>query len=464
MLNSTAAINLPGRVSVKKQGRRRLLMISYFFPPLGGSGTMRSVKLAKYLPDYGWDPVVIAPKNPDWYYAADPGLEAELPGTVSVYRASMLKAAWIYRVMNPFRNKKLDRWIQNWLLHPDPQAGWIPGVILMGKRIIATQKIDAIFSTSAPLSAHIAAWILKKKTQIPWVADFRDEWFENPDFYFPTRVHKRFHYRLEAGIVRKADVLTAAAPGFCNFLHKHGPPADKCRVIIMGFDPADFEDPVPLAADLDRFFAGRLPIEKEKPPGGGIPEASARGTQRTFTIAFSGLFYGSFKPALFLEVVTGLMKEKKIPKDRIRILFVGANSPQDAGFKDDTGLCSFTGFLSHKEAVSVIRQCDALLLLLSRERGSHVIPSKTFEYLAAGKPILALVPPEGAVASIIREAGAGVVADFDDPEDIRQAFLSIYSAWEAGRSAVCPDPTRIACYDQRRITGQLASILDEVAR
>ncbi|MFH1761038.1 MAG: glycosyltransferase [bacterium] len=418
--------------------KKSLLMVAYFFPPMGGAGSLRPLKLAKYLPDCGWDPVVLTVKNPDWYYAYDPDLLNELPDKTSIYRSRMIRSAWLYRMLNPLRVRKLDTWIRKWLLHPDAQIGWIPSAYSAGLRIIRKQRIKAIYSTSAPLSCHLIAYLIKKKTGLPWIADFRDEWYENPDFDFPTTFHRRMHFKLEKMIVDAADQVIAAAPGFCRLLAKHRGCADKCSAIYMGYDPEDFSSSV---------------------QGSSTPSMAGK----PFTIAFSGLFYAAFRPSGILAAISSLIDEGRIPANNIRLLFVGANSPDETGFYDKHDICRFTGFVPHRQTVSHVMASDALLLLLSRERGDYVVPSKTFEYISSGKPVFAAVPEDGNVASIIKKTGTGIVVDFDNIPGTVNALFLLYQDWVEKRMRFSRNESAIAAFDIKRQTGRFAELMDMIA-
>jgi glycosyltransferase involved in cell wall biosynthesis len=412
-------------------------MIAYYFPPIGGSGALRPLKLAKYLPRYGWRPVILTPRNPDWYYARDLELLDDLPAGVEIVRAPMLRSAWIYRLLNPLRVKKVDGWIRRYLMHPDDQIGWIPFAVRSGRRLLDRLPIDAVYSTSSPLSCHLIAGRIRDKRPLPWIADFRDEWFENPDFDFPTPAHRRLHYRLEGHIVRTCDKVIAPAPEFCRLLAKHDPDPGKFETLPMGYD----------AEEIDALRRCR-PLS---------------GPDDRFVLAFAGMFYGSFRPTRLIEAVSGLIDQGRVDARSVAIRFVGANRPEDLGCPDRYGICEFTGFVSHRKALGYLIAADALLLLLSKDRGEHVIPSKTFEYLAIGKPILALVPENGDLAAIIRRCRAGLVADFENLSAIRSSFLELFQAWRQDRPVLDPDARRIAPYNQAGIARRFAELLDEMA-
>lgn len=416
---------------------KRVLIIAYFFPPLGGSGSLRPFKLAKYLPRFGWHPTILSVRNPDWYYGRDEALIHELGPQVTIQRSWMLRASWIYRILNPFPNKKLDMFIRDYFLHPDDKIGWIPFAYIRALEIAKDSSFHALFSTSAPLSAHLIAYLIKRKTRLPWIADFRDEWFENPDLSMPTSLHRRLHYALEGVIVRASDKVTTAAPSFSDFLKKHDPDPRRFAALTMGFDPEDFTASVG-------------------------PERSA-GDRKAFTLTFSGLFYRSFTPRNLLAAIEDLIASNLLPPTGIRVKFIGGNSRTEIGSEDRYEVFEFLGFMSHKDAVRHIVQSDALLLLLSKERGKGVIPSKVFEYLATRKPILAIVPQDGEVAGIIRDTGTGFVVDFEDIAGIKQALLQLHRNWIENKHCIPGrDNEKISKYDQFHLTQRLASILDEI--
>ena len=412
--------------------KRKVLLISYLFPPLGGSGSLRPLKMAKYLPIYDWLPVVLTVKNPDWYYANDPELLKELSQDVLVFRAPMIRASWIYRCLNPFKVKIFDRLICEYLIHPDEQIGWLPFAYRSAIKLIKKNKISAIYSTSGPLTCHLIALLVKRRLNIPWIAEFRDEWFEAPNLPLPTKLHKKLHYRLEELIVTEADRIVTMAPAFSLFLMKHGVSPDKLTTIPAGFDPEDFR-------------LSQKKLIHDRPH---------------FTIVFVGLIYETFPPDRFLSAVNALIAEGKIPAGDLRIRFVGANTV--VSNLDPFGIVECTGFIPRTEAIAEVLNADLLLLLLSRERGQGVIPSKVFEYMASGRPILALIPPEGAVAEIIERTKTGTVVDFDDFAGIKRTFLNLYQHWKTASLTGKPDWSELNQFDQTRLFREIADILDKI--
>ncbi len=415
-------------------GQKKVLIIAYHFPPTGGAGALRSLKTAKYLPQHGWDPVVLTVKNPDWYYAQDDLLIKDMPPAGVVVRTPMLRSAWVYRILNPLRIRRLDLWLRRYAVHPDNQIGWLPFAVRAASALMENSRFDAVYSTSAPLTSHLIADRICRRFGIPWMADFRDEWFENPDLPLPTAWHRRLHFRIEQRIVRTAGQVIAAAPVFCRYLSKHCPDEPKFETITMGFDPDDYRD---------------------------LGGASGRRNEK-FTVTFSGLFYGSFRPDHLLKSVNALIDGGEIPRQSVCLRFIGANSPNDLREPDKHRLCEFTGFMPHARALDLAGRSDALLLLLSRERGRDVIPSKTFEYMALKRPVLALVPPDGDAAKIIRETAIGLVVDFESVPDIMQSYLRMYRQWENDSLRIDPAGDRIEAYSYRNLTGRMAARLDRL--
>lgn len=349
----------------------------------------------------------------------------------------MLRSSWLYAILNPLRVSGVDQRIRALLMHPDPQIGWLPSAYFSARRIVSKREIRVLYSSSAPLTSHLIAYLTKKKTGLPWIAEFRDEWLENPDLRLPTSLHRRLHYRLEEAVVRYADKVVVMAPAFAEFLSKHSTDSGKFLHIPAGFDPDDY-------------------LQER-----GEPKAIGDGRGR-FTMAFTGLFYGSFRPDGLLKAVTELIQEHRIRRDEVKIQFVGANSPADLGIEDSYGIFHFTGFVPRREALRHLMKADALLLLLSKERGDYVLPTKTFEYVGSGKPILALVPSNGETARILRKFKTARVVDFDDLSGTKSAFLHLFEQWRNKSADVPLDRAELARFDLRSLTGDLATVLDDI--
>jgi glycosyltransferase involved in cell wall biosynthesis len=326
--------------------------------------------------------------------------------------------------------------IRRFLILPDDQIGWLPSAYVAAVNIIKAQNIKAIYSTSPPNSSHLIAYLVKRKTGVPWIADFRDEWFDLPSLVFPTAMHRNIHYHLERSVVRNADRLIAASPVFGEMLEKHGSLNAKISTITNGFDAEDFQN------------------QSQSGNNGG--------SKSKFVVSFIGLFHGATNPNSFLKSLQQLIAEGKIDPEKVSVRFVGANTINDIDFHDTHGICDFTGFVSHKEAIRYLCKTDALLLILSEARGTGIIPGKTFEYLAGRKPILALVPPNGETAKIIRTTDSGVIVDPENIEEIKKSYLDLYRRWEKNQMALEFSWNGVSNFERKTLTGRLSQILDSM--
>jgi glycosyltransferase involved in cell wall biosynthesis len=409
---------------------KNVLIISYLFPPLGGSGSLRPLMAAKHLSQYGWFPIVLTVKNPDWYYAEDSELLAQLPKNIKIFSAAMLRSAWVYRFLNPLRIKKVDQVIRRYLLHPDEQIGWLPFARAKARALMKDIPISALYSTSGPLTSHLVALHLKRRFKIPWIAEFRDEWFEDPALPMPTAMHKRLHFHLEKLIVTEADKIITLAPAFNELLMKHGVAKDKFTTVPKGINDDD------------------IPMER----------TMKKENQQVFTVVYAGLIYDAFPPDRFLTAVNALIRDGKLPEQAIKIRFVGAIAINPA--LDPFGIVECTGFLKRSRALEEVWKADLLLLLLSRERGAGVIPGKIFEYMASGNQILALIPPEATVAEIITRTRTGTVVDFYNTDAIKSAVLELYGRWKRGTLKEEIDWGELEKYRQPSLFKEIAATLD----
>jgi len=402
-------------------------VISSRFPPHGGAGVQRTTKFVKYLPGFGYRPHVLT-TGPAWR-VTDRSLLADVrPETVVVRVPCGTLPSGL-----PFRVRQM---IARWILVVDPEAGWIPWAALAGRRMIKKYGIHLLYSTSAPCSNHLAALLLARVTGLPWVADFRDPWINNLTDTFPTPLHRHICAGLESQVIRRADrVVAVSTPMTREF-------ADRCRTE----NPEKFVT-IPNGFDADD-FTGIKPAVRDN---------------RRFTMVYSGSFYQSRTPDCFLDGVAALLGAGTVTADDICVRFVGNMGPAVSAAVQARGLgdvVELTGYVSHREAVSYLLAADLLLLVVNAGRNSQgVFTGKLFEYLAAGRPVLALAPP-GCAADLIEEAKAGKVVDPDDPGAVARALAEMIQPWRAKAVSYRADQQVAAQYERRRLTGDLARLLD----
>ena len=445
-------------------GAREVLFVAFFFPPLGGGGVQRSLKFVRYLPAHGWQPRVLAAEAD--YWMRDEALLAEVPPGTPVRRVAFGGRRLIAMGgRGGTRSHAVTRFLRSLsrlVLVPDAYVGWSRRAARVAREEIAGHRCALIFTTSSPDSAHLVGRTVKRATGIPWVADFRDPWTERLSYAPPTPLHHRFHLALERSCLCEADAVVVTTPETRDdFLARHGDldPAKFC-VIPNGFDEDDFTVASAVRAagagawipsngfpilhagqlNLDRplapFLAG-LRLFRERAPGwavgraaggaAGNPAGGAQGGAPDATTFLLGPCYDSHREEV-----------------------------KAAGLAD---VVHFLPGRTHRDAVAAMLSARVLLLLeQDSDRGRLVLPGKAFEYLRAGRPILAVVPRGGAAARFVRESGAGIAVDPSSPTEIAEALARLLN----GEAWPCPSVASAAPYERRVLTAELAALFDAV--
>lgn len=408
---------------------KQVFCVVFLFPPTGGGGVQRTVKFVKYLPDFDWQPTVLttlAARS-----LQDPSLMSDVPPQTPVVRVRGLE---LPRRL-PWR---LRRWITRWLLVVDEQIGWLPFAVRRGLATLRQQDYDAIYSTSGPYTDHLVALRLKRTTGLPWVADFRDPWVGNFSAAVATSMHRALRERLERKVVLAAEcVLVVSEPMRQQFITRYPDlPATRFVTVPNGFDPADLE---------------------------GIEPAERDGR---FTLVYTGSLYGEKQSARpLLTALRQILQSGAISPGGVRVRFVGHAGREAPALVTEWGLdevVEFVGYLPHDEMLAHQLCADALLLIIGAGPGSQVVfTGKIFEYLAVGKLILALIPP-GAAADLLTQARAGRIVPPDDVAAIASALVDLIGAWRKGELEITPDAQVVSRYERRRLTGDLARILNDL--
>ncbi|MBQ9660771.1 MAG: glycosyltransferase [Bacteroidales bacterium] len=415
---------------------KRLLIITYYWPPTGGSGVQRWVKFSKYLPQSGWQPVVYTPENPE-QLARDESLLSDIPACAEVIKTRITEPYEIYRRLtggkagqeiNPVNAQKkswkqrLSLWIRGNCFIPDPRIGWVRPSVRYLKKYLREHPVDAVVTTGPPQSVHLIGRGLKRALGVHWIADFRDPWTEM--FYYKhlglTAAADRRHRRLEQSVLDEADtVISVSPPVAADFQARTHTPV---VLITNGFDEDDFGH-----SELD-------------------PEP------RTFKLVHTGLFAADGNPLNLWDALAKRCGADPAFRERLQIRLVGK---VDAAVTDAIrarGLGAHLvelGYLPHDETVREQRAADILLLPLRREpEYTKVLPGKIFEYLAARRPVLGIGQEDGAAAQVLRDAGAGEMFDWDKTGELL-AFLDAEHPATAG----------IEKYTRRALTAQLIQIL-----
>lgn len=466
-----------------------LLVIAHAFPPVAGVGVQRTLSFVRYLPRFAWQPVVLTVREPI-DVEMDGALLTRIPSEAVVARTYWLHPRLVIRQLHrrlspsaspeprierltaavpPARQTSRWRvWLRAALLIPDQAIGWLPFAVWRGMRLMREHEIAALYSTSGPPTCHLVGWMLKRLTRRPWVADFRDPWTADLSTTRREIYRVAWRRRVDAWLERRVlaaadavvavsapqrDVLLAAAGVGPAGEHTGGtgerpgqpkgrpPAADTCaarfHVITNGFDP-----------DLT---AG---IQRQPPP--------------VFTLTYTGTFYlAEQSPAPLFEAVARLLGEGGVDAADFRIRIIGASGERVAGEVARYGLervVAVLPALPHREVLQAQADASALLLVLGPSQGRQgVLTGKLFEYLAARRPILGLVPPDSAAADVLRDTGAGSVVDPADVAGIAAAVRSLYDEFRAsGDVAWHGREDAVWTFARPRLAGQLAAILDRL--
>jgi len=414
----------------------KVLLVTMYFPPAGGGGVQRSLKLAQYLPALGIETHVLAPEDPKWVHR-DP--ELLVPTQAWVHRVRYLgprarKPAEELRAADGLERALVQAQVTaRRLLVPDASVTWNLTAIPAAIRLARGEGIDAVLTTSPPGSVHFVGAAVQKATGARWLADLRDPLVANPHRRADTtatRARQAANERLARLVVGRADAVSCVSEAI----------ADEVRTL----EPRGIVRTIPNGCDFDD-FAGL-----EYRPGS------------RFRITHTGSFFGKRDPKPFLQALrdSGL---------DVVARFVGDFRSTDREWAEGLALgdrLELVEYAPRTESLRLQRDSEALLLLVpdAGGRGRGVLSGKVFEYLAAGRPILAVVPPDGAAAGLIRETGAGVVVAPDDVDGIRDALAGLYTRFtNGGLPAV-----ELSEDDRRRLSRQArvedtATLLREIA-
>jgi glycosyltransferase involved in cell wall biosynthesis len=403
--------------------RRRVLALAYFFPPLGGAGVQRALKFMKYLPEHGWDPVVVTTRS-RWYPARDYTLLSELPVAVPVIRA--LDPPLLRWAALGFDKLRLDppRALAAW---PDDAAAWVPGALAAALRAVRDHRPDVVLSSSAPWSTHVVALLIQRITGLPWVADFRDEWTANPMWKPGPWPLERLSRRLERAVTSAPARVTVVADYFRLL-------GSAPRIVIPnGVDDADFDS------------------EPAAPP----PDV--------FRLSFVGTLYGDQSAAPVLAAARRLLERGQLDRQRFQVRVVGNMWLPEAEGRTGPPI-ERRGYVDHAAAVEEMRSSTALLFYVDPR--SRAPSGKLFEYLASERPLLCVARRDNLAWRLVAEWGAGECAEPDDADAIERALLSLWRRWENGTLSAKPEASRrvLERYSRRELSRRLAVVLDEVVR
>jgi glycosyltransferase involved in cell wall biosynthesis len=415
---------------------RRVLAISYYFPPLGGIGSVRALKFAKYLPEFGWDPVVVTPRDGTYY--RDPTLEFDERKVVRTASLEISRTAKRMIRSGGDENRpanvgpvfgQVRSLARRWVYRPDAQIGWYPFALASARRVLREQRCDVIFSSSLPITAHLVANRLHREYRIPWVADFRDLWTDLARYDSPKR--RLLDQATERRLLETATAVVTVSEGYGRILSGRG--ARRVSVITNGFDPEDFRHGLtparPVATYMGTYYPDRQDLRAVL---GVLGELARSGPLAGLAVRFVGDFPDSLRGSLI-----------------------------EAGLADSA---QCTGFVPHREALRSLG--DSTLLLLAGPV-SNAFPSsaiqgniagKVFEYLGSRRPILYVGDGGAEIEALIRELPGVASARPGDSAGIREAILSLV------RGGPTIDRGALDIYTHRSLTKRLAQVFEMAYR
>jgi len=423
---------------------KRVLIVTYYWPPAGGPGVQRWLKFVKYLPEFEIEPIVYIPENPH-YPIQDVSLVDEIPDTVTIIKAPIWEP---YGLAGIFSKKKTQRIssgiitdkepgflerlmlaIRGNLFIPDARKYWVSPSIKRIAKLLKDENIDTVITTGPPHSVHLIGLGLKKQHNIRWIADFRDPWTQI-GYHKKLRLTpwaKRKHLKLEKLVLQQADQLIATSKTTSHDLIKKG--QAQVLTITNGFDHTHNPD---------------------------VPKDTK------FSLAHIGSLLSGRNPQVLWQAFEELCTENESFSKDLRLNFSGVVGEE---IKEDLrkfGLfdkAEFFGYISHDEAVKMQHRSQVLLLLeIDSTETMGIIPGKLFEYWVSKRPILGIGPTGWEVAEMIHSTQSGSVFTPKDKDRIKNVLLNWYSAFTS-ETGLQTDAVGIAAYARRELTKQLANLL-----
>jgi glycosyltransferase involved in cell wall biosynthesis len=435
---------------------RRVLLVAYFFPPIAGGGVQRIVKFVRYLPEFGYEPVVLtgAGGTADRWSPEDASLAAEI-GDVEIHRVPgpepLLSTGWRRRGE---RILGLETAFARW---------WTRGVLERGREI--GRSVDVVLGELVPYLTGEPVARLAREAGVPWVADLQDPWALDEMWHYPTGLHRRRDLRTMRRVLGAADAIVMNTPEASARVARKFPDlaARLAPAIPNGLDSADLPDTPPPGGDgkFRIVHSGYLHTEH------GLEHRRTRFIRELLGgTPVRGLDILTRSHVFLLEAIDRLLAREPGLVDTIEVHLAGVVSETDRAIAERSPVARLHGYMSHPETIELLRSAELLFLPmhdLPPGVRAGLVPGKTYEYLGIGKPILAAVP-EGDARDLLREAGNALVCSPSDVAAMCELIEAEIARWRSGRPTPSPLPEVVARYERRRQAGLLAEVLDSVER
>jgi len=422
----------------------KVLVIAYYFPPMGLSGVQRTLKFVKYLKEFNWEPTVITSGDVG-YFAHDNSLTNELNSlNINVIRIggkepnAILSKFGTIKLPSEFIRRILNK-ISQTIFIPDNKVSWSKKVYKKVEEILAEENFDAIFITCPPFSAFSYVSRIRKKSDIPIFVDYRDLWYESYFSFYPSSIHKYLSKKEEYNSLKAVDRILVTNRKIKEKLLKDFPFLSFDDVVILphGFDPQDFE---------------RIPA---------VPKPKNK-----LVLMYSGIFMAYNTPKYFLKAFKQISVERPDIAAEIELHFVGYLGKENKKLIRKLNLREFVkdyGYVDHDDSISKIKSADVLWFMVDRLKNiDAILPGKIYEYIGAQKPIIACVP-EGAAKMAVEEYGAGFICEPDNISEIKKTILTVYELYKKNELPK-PDESILQKYRRDYLTEMLSKQFQQKLR
>ncbi|MBN1767431.1 MAG: glycosyltransferase family 4 protein [Prolixibacteraceae bacterium] len=427
---------------------KKVLIITYYWPPSGGGGVQRWLKFTKYLPQYGWNPIVVVPENAE-YPSKDESLLKDIPNDVQIIKVPIWEPYQLFKLLTGKKKEekvnagflfdgkkksffeKMSLWLRGNLLIPDPRVFWVKTVFKSLSPKIYEMQPDCIVTTGPPHSLHLAGLKLHKKTGVKWVADFRDPWstIDYLDYFYLSEYARKKQRRLERKVLENANLVLSVSENWKKELHELG--AKNVEVVTNGYDHEDFE------------------TFRKRPTG-------------KFVMTYAGLITSLRNPVSLWNTLENLCEENAEFAEKFELRLIGSIDQQvmlDLKNRPFLGKrIVYLGYISHDKVIKQYEEASVLLLLLNQsDNAKGHIPGKFFEYMAAQTPILALGAKGGDVDEIMAAMRCGLFADFYD--------IGIITKWlseQLQKPNMKQDEYSVDEFSRRMLTEKLSKIINSL--
>lgn len=426
---------------------KKIVIITYYWPPAGGPGVQRWLKFVKYLPEFGWKPTVFIPENPS-YPIVDETLEKEVSDDLEIIKTKIWEPYQLAEIFGKDNKKfkagqfdvgknqswksKLSIWVRGNFFIPDARVFWVKPSVDYLKKYLKENQFDAFVTTGPPHSMHLIGLELKKEfPQLKWIADFRDPWTEI-SYYKHLKLTKaadQKHRNLEQQVFEKADITLATSFSDAENFRQKGANA---FCITNGFDWND-----------------------------SVAERSRSDHRKKFTLSYIGVLEQLRNPEILWKVLQELLTENIDFKNDFELKFVGRIDDKILTKIEESELKNSVnnlGYLSHSEANAEMNESDLLLITnFPDESSKGIIPGKIFEYLATGKQIISFGPKESDVKKILNETNAGKHFSYEDESELKVFLLEKFKEWKSGISH--SQTQNIEQFSRKNLTKKLTELL-----